>query len=322
MEKKNPKISVIVPVYNVEQYLCRCVDSILAQTFPDFELLLIDDGSKDRSGEICDEYAGKDERVRVFHKENGGVSSARQFGIEHVSTEYFAFVDSDDFIDKQYLALLFKEINSSQSDIAVCAYHEMGLKGSIIRGDIPYNKNSFIKALLLSKEWGVLWNKLFKKSIVVNNSISFVGYLHIWEDLAFVIEYLLACSTISFIREPLYSYDRTIIGSLTKKDTISYYKEQISAVNKIESVIQEYNDSEVFSEELAILKITVKDNCIKKNITKEKFLLWQSSFPELGDSYFENTTEKMSAYLAKNKMIMLLKLFQKTRNLYRKNFVR
>ena len=71
MEKKNPKISVIVPVYNVEQYLCRCVDSILAQTFPDFELLLIDDGSKDRSGEICDEYAQKDDRVRVFHKENG-----------------------------------------------------------------------------------------------------------------------------------------------------------------------------------------------------------------------------------------------------------
>ena len=78
----NPKISVIVPVYNVEKYLCRCIDSILAQTFTDFELLLIDDGSKDSSGEICEEYAGKDARIRVFHKQNGGVSTARNLGID------------------------------------------------------------------------------------------------------------------------------------------------------------------------------------------------------------------------------------------------
>lgn len=80
----NPKISVIVPVYNVEKYLCRCIDSILAQTFTDFELLLIDDGSKDSSGEICEEYAGKDARIRVFHRQNGGVSTARNLGIPQI----------------------------------------------------------------------------------------------------------------------------------------------------------------------------------------------------------------------------------------------
>lgn len=94
----NPKVSVIVPVYNVEKLLQRCIDSILAQTFTDFELLLIDDGSKDKSGEICDEYAAKDSRIRVFHKQNGGVSTARNIGIDKAQGEWIYFVDSDDIV--------------------------------------------------------------------------------------------------------------------------------------------------------------------------------------------------------------------------------
>ena len=95
----NPKLSVIVPVYKVEKYLVRCIDSILAQTFVDFELLLIDDGSPDKSGDICDEYACKDTRIRVFHKENGGVSSARNLGLENVRGNILTFIDADDWID-------------------------------------------------------------------------------------------------------------------------------------------------------------------------------------------------------------------------------
>lgn len=95
-----PKISVIVPVYNTEQYLPRCIDSILSQTFTDFELLLIDDGSKDNSGKICDEYAAKDSRIRVFHKKNGGATSARILGINNSCGEFICFVDSDDSMRK------------------------------------------------------------------------------------------------------------------------------------------------------------------------------------------------------------------------------
>ena len=96
-----PKISVIIPVYNAEKYLYRCIDSVLVQTFTNWELLLIDDGSKDSSGVICDEYAAKDARVRVFHKENGGVSSARNLGLDNARGEWVAFVDSDDYIEKK-----------------------------------------------------------------------------------------------------------------------------------------------------------------------------------------------------------------------------
>ena len=98
MEMTTPVLSIIVPVYNVEKYLARCIDSILAQTFTDFELILVDDGSTDNSGEICDEYAGKDPRIIVIHKENGGVSSARNHGLDIARGEYITFVDSDDQI--------------------------------------------------------------------------------------------------------------------------------------------------------------------------------------------------------------------------------
>lgn len=103
MEKSRCQVSVIVPVYNVEYCLSRCIDSILSQTFTDFELLLIDDGSKDNSGNICDEYKFKDDRIRVFHKENGGVSSARNWGIANSYGEHIAFIDSDDWVGENYL---------------------------------------------------------------------------------------------------------------------------------------------------------------------------------------------------------------------------
>ena len=112
-----PKISVIVPVYNTEKYLHRCVDSILAQTFTDFELLLIDDGSTDSSGAICDEYAQKDSRVRVFHKENGGASSARNLGLDNATGEWITFCDSDDFVYSYWLSNFDVDKNGRTYDI-------------------------------------------------------------------------------------------------------------------------------------------------------------------------------------------------------------
>ena len=107
MCKSSCKISVIVPVYNVEKYLCQCIDSILAQTFTDFELLLIDDGSTDRSGRICDEYADRDARIRVFHTANRGVSAARNLGIGEARADWLCFVDSDDWVETCFLTSLY-----------------------------------------------------------------------------------------------------------------------------------------------------------------------------------------------------------------------
>ena len=117
--KTSPTISVIVPVYNAEKYLHRCIDSVLAQTYKDFELLLIDDGSKDSSGTICDEYAAQDARVKVFHKENGGVSSARNVGLDHARGEWIMHLDGDDWIEHDMLERLIQKGYFSKGSLEV-----------------------------------------------------------------------------------------------------------------------------------------------------------------------------------------------------------
>lgn len=117
-----PKISVIVPVYNVEKLLRRCLDSIVQQTFSDFELLLIDDGSRDKSGQICDNYSEKDERVRVWHIPNGGQSAARNLGIDNCLGDFIAFIDSDDFVELNYLETLYQPMIEDEVDVVSCRY--------------------------------------------------------------------------------------------------------------------------------------------------------------------------------------------------------
>src|SRR5690606_27364966 len=120
-----PKVSVIIPVYNAEKYLRECLDSVLAQTFTDFEVLLINDGSTDASGKICDEYAEKDSRIKVFHKENGGVSSARNLGLDNAKGEWISFVDSDDTIEQETLATLANEVKDLDIDGVIFGYKKL-----------------------------------------------------------------------------------------------------------------------------------------------------------------------------------------------------
>ena len=125
-----PSLSIIIPVYNVETYLKECVKSVLMQTFKDFEILLIDDGSKDSSGKLCNEIALKDSRMRVFHKSNGGLSSARNYGIDRALGEYIIFLDSDDFwIDKDILSLLVKKAESQNLDVVRGEFINVDAKG-------------------------------------------------------------------------------------------------------------------------------------------------------------------------------------------------
>lgn len=149
-----PCISVIVPVYNAERWLRRCIDSILAQTFTDFELLLIDDGSTDGSGLICDEYAKRDPRVRVFHKPNGGVSSARRIGLENAGGQWIGFVDADDYIDSDTIESMFECIKPD-CDIIV---FEHNLNAEL--GKEQYAEKLF------NFSWWPIWGKLFKRGIL------------------------------------------------------------------------------------------------------------------------------------------------------------
>ena len=167
------EVSIIVPVYQVENYLHKCVDSILAQTFTDFELILVDDGSKDRSGQICDEYAEMDERVTVIHKENSGPSDTRNRGIEQAAGNYFMFVDSDDYIAPTMVECLYQSILKENADIAACNFlysfeddrnqdFSTNIQWEVVSGaEIFYNRKNDRSC----GYWTVVWNKLYKSKV-------------------------------------------------------------------------------------------------------------------------------------------------------------
>lgn len=202
-------ISVIVPVYKVEQYLSRCVDSILNQTFTDFELILVDDGSPDKSGQICDDYAKKDNRIHVIHKENGGLSDARNAGIdwcfENSSSEWIAFIDSDDWVHHRYLEILYKATQEYNSSISVCSYSktEKFLPFDEIKDfniDIPNTEELFVKHHIESI---VAWAKLYKKDYFKRVRYPF-GVIH--EDEFVTYKLLFQNDKIAYVNLPLYFY--------------------------------------------------------------------------------------------------------------------
>ena len=217
-----PKISVIVPVYNTEKYLRRCVDSILAQTFTDFELLLIDDGSSDRSGVICDEYALKDSRIRVFHKKNGGVSSARNLGLDNATGEWITFVDSDDWISLNLLqnldqiVLNYEKVNLVIS-LSANVYSDKIVKPQPIKAIISrYNFNELFTKYELA--WRTSpWGKLYRKRIIDEYNIRFNKDMPIAEDLVFLYTYISIIDEIYISDKVDYFYNVTVLDSLAKK---------------------------------------------------------------------------------------------------------
>ena len=204
------KISIIIPVYNSEKYLRQCLDSVLAQTYTDFEALLIDDGSTDGSGAICDEYAARDARFKVFHKENGGVSSARNLGIDNAQGEWICFVDSDDCLLKNYVQDLVLGAKKEpvglviQGFIKVKGKHQKSFDlGEDIIECEDYGKLFITKRL---QNFGFPFAKLFKKSIVKDHQISFPQTYSIAEDLAFLLHYLKFCRKVKFQKQHNYLY--------------------------------------------------------------------------------------------------------------------
>lgn len=230
----SPKISVIVPIFNAKEVLPRCIDSILSQTFTDFELLLIDDGSKDNSGKICDEYARKDNRIKVFHKENGGVSSARNLGLDNANGEWISFIDSDDYIDKRFFENF---INNLVSDIIIQGYVEEKINDKPIYHNMKslICENSYkpiFDELSSNQNTGYLWCRLFKNDIIINNNVRFNNKYYIQEDEEFIFHYMLYSKTASIIEGCYYHYFTPNFKSKYK------IKNYINAINCNISIIK------------------------------------------------------------------------------------
>ncbi len=230
-----PKISVIIPVYNVEQYINKCIKSILDQTFSDFEILLIDDGSDDLSGKICDEYILVDKRIKTFHKKNEGVSSARNLGLKNAIGEWITFIDPDDWIEKDCFKTILAQAEKKDLDCIQFSYKRIDSKGTVFETNTNQTAVSNLDEYIKTNAFTICaWGSLFKKKIAIENNIQFIKGLKLAEDQIFMLTIIASCKRLQRIPDMFYCYYLNensatqksqfvdICESITALDTFSY----------------------------------------------------------------------------------------------------
>ena len=245
------KISVIIPVYNVEKYLERCVYSVINQTYKNTEIILVDDGSLDRSGEICDKFAKKDKRIIVVHKRNGGLSSARNAGMDIMSGTYFFFIDSDDYIENKTLELLYDRALKTDADVVVSNVRMLQKEDKMlplnrvyrVATAFSFNKSSYsIEDRFNTKDryeyfycpgyGNSAWNKLYKAQFIQNINLTFDESLHISEDYVFNIKCFVNNPKIEFVNEYTYNYCN-YASTITKSQIVDLTEQTIYIMEEI-----------------------------------------------------------------------------------------
>lgn len=287
-----PKISVIVPIYNMERLLKRALDSVLAQTFVGWECLLIDDGSTDDSPQICDEYAKKDSRFRVFHKKNGGVSSARQCGIDNALGEYTIHVDPDDWIDCDMLESLLHSAETNDADMVICDFMIEKKSGSHYNNQKPISLNHFeiMKQLLLMKLHGSCCNKLIKRSCYERNNVYFPKEMIMWEDMFVCCRILQENVRVVYLSKAFYHYDCFSNASSIVRN---------SSRKKIESkkfLIKYFENLYADKIDFYNVKKDVKMGLLRLNGVKKKEIV--STYENMNESIISNTKYSIRQPLA------------------------
>lgn len=235
-----PTVSIIVPIRNAENYLRRCVDSIINQEYTDFELILADDGSTDSSGAICDKYSAKDSRIRVIHKENTGVSDTRNIAISNAAGTYIQFIDSDDWITPDATGLLVCAAAEFNCDMVIADFYRVVGERVSHKGDIKEDgiltREEFARHMMENPAdfyYGVLWNKLFRRDLIEKYRLRMDASISWCEDFLFNLEYILHANIFYALRIPIYYYVKT-------KGSLSCQGMSISKTVKMKLMVFEY----------------------------------------------------------------------------------
>ena len=295
---ENNKISIIVPVYNVEKYIERCIVSIISQDYENFELILINDGSTDRSPEIIEEWVKRDSRIKAIHTENNGVSAARNIGVERASGEYISFIDSDDYIEKDMFSVLNYQMTIHSADIGICNFFfEKYINDKRVR--IPFNKETDsdiylydncdgMKALITNKFDNGPCNKIFKKELFRNVQFP-IGKK--FEDLYTVYKLFANSNKSIYISQPLYIYYQNNEGFMLKNfnvhklDRITASEERLKFIEKEYPQLSEAAFASCINEKMAAVNDCIRHNGqekyiidIKSKIKEERKLLFVNSY--------------------------------------------
>ncbi|HWJ78057.1 MAG TPA: glycosyltransferase family 2 protein [Niallia sp.] len=253
-----PKVSVIVPVYNCENYISACIESILNQTYSKLEIIIVNDGSIDKSEQIIMEYKERDNRIIYLYQENNGPSEARNKGILKSTGEYLVFIDSDDTVDKQYIELLLIETIRIDADLVCCGYKEYSKYGIKNHTDFNINENvslhNFME-MVCKGTGGVLWGKIFKSEIIVMNNLKMDKKIFMSEDLVFVLQYVSHCNVFTAIQEYLYNYNRLNQGSISSNISINYINNNIMVCEYLEEIFCSVKLDEHISKKIIVKRL-------------------------------------------------------------------
>ena len=256
------KVSIIVPVYNAEKMIGRCLDSILAQDYKDIEAIVVDDGSKDSSFEIISEYAKKDERVIAIHKDNSGVSSTRNLAISKATGDYIQFIDADDWLPFDSTKLLVRTIEEDKTDMVIADFYRViddkySRKGSIRKPGV-YSIDEFADKMLLSPAdfyYGVLWNKLYKKEIIDKYDIRMDESISMSEDLIYNLQYFEHIEKLSVLKSPVYYYVKTEGSLVTQNVSVEkIVKQKTNVIPYYEHFYQTIFSEEEYESRKIIIK--------------------------------------------------------------------
>jgi len=297
------KISVIVPVYNVESYVRRCLDSVISQTYSNLEIICVDDGSTDNSGRICDEYAAKDERIRVFHKQNGGLSSALNVGLDNFTGDYIGFADSDDWLEHDMYNVLYRALKEKYVPISVAGYYKDTDSESIIMSNsiqIPDGIISTRELLLypLKRDHymgycGYVWNKLYSANLVKSKEISFENEIKYGMDIVFYTTVVISnkCTGV-YTDKPLYHYYQRDTA-ITKSKSMDIKKDILKVYKRVEELLNThgYTDLSFWARGFYCYHASVIANIAKENNDEEILSLMQAEIREHIDDYIETNRE-------------------------------
>lgn len=287
-----PLITVIIPVYNTEQYLKTCLESLLQQTFQNFEVILIDDGAQDKSAEICDEYISRFSRIKVIHQKNRGVSAARKIGLEMAYGKYMISVDADDWMEKDMLESLYLCAEQNDADITFCDYdkvfydHVETVENQISELD----KISYLKAQMVGGMWGCYWNKLIKISLYREHDIYPIIGVQMWDDYIFTNGCALYAKKIAYCRKVLYHYNQMNTGAITKSKSEKNHQDIVIVTSSFSKLIVKAKLDEVLEKEMIITKLRAKSyllHSIYRNYDK-----WLMLYPETNNVAISFSTSK------------------------------
>jgi len=308
------KVSVIVPVFNVEKYLRKCLDSLVNQTFKDYEVILVNDGSTDSSGNIISEYTSKYPFIKSFNKENGGMSSARNLGLNYASGEYIAFVDSDDYVELFFLEKMYEKAKSTDSDVVICDYYAINSEEKrYMKCHMNYSPDEKIEYLLSPP---MVWSKLIKKEIM--DQIRFKEGIY-YEDLDICIRLHSLINKVSFVDEPLYNYYVQHSGSImTQKSFNNHLLDIFTVLDDCKKILEEKYFREIEYIYITHLLRTATLRFLDYPNTLEYLVrinaVMEREFPNWRENdYYHKSSNKVKVicFLAIHRMYFVLRIIKK-----------